>query len=185
MFPAVFLDRDGVIIENRDNYVRAWEDVAFIPGALSALSNLSRSPYKIVMVTNQSAVGRGILSLSTAQAINQRIVAEIEKSGGRIDAVFICPHAPKDACDCRKPKPGLILQAARSLNLDLTRSIMVGDALSDLSAGQNAGVGQTFLVRTGRGAAQALLPEASHLRPFRIYATLSEVLIQGMGHSRD
>jgi D-glycero-D-manno-heptose 1,7-bisphosphate phosphatase len=185
MFPAVFLDRDGVIIENRDNYVRGWEDVAFIPGALSALSKLNRSPYKIVMVTNQSAVGLGILSLSTAQEINQRIVLEIEKSGGRIDAVFICPHAPKDACDCRKPKPGLILQAARALNLDLTRSIMIGDALSDLSAGQNAGVDQTFLVRTGRGAAQALLPEASHLRPFSIYETLSEALVQVIDHFRD
>jgi D-glycero-D-manno-heptose 1,7-bisphosphate phosphatase len=176
MRPALFLDRDGVIIENRDAYVRSWEDVAFLPGALQALAALSASPFAIVIVTNQSAVGRGLIPLARAEAINRGVVDQIEKSGGRVDGVFICPHAPGDACSCRKPLPGLLLQAADALHLDLSQSVMVGDAVSDLMAGQNAGVRRTFLVRTGRGAAQALLPEAALLQPFAICDALSDVV---------
>ncbi len=175
MRPALFLDRDGVIIENRDQYVRSWDDVAFLPGALDALAALRGSRYALVIVTNQSAVGRGIITLAEADAINRRVVAEIEKNGGRVDGVFVCPHAPADACDCRKPRPGLLLQAAAALDLDLSQSVMVGDAISDLLAGQNAGIRRTFLVRTGRGAAQALLPEAADLQPFQICDALRDI----------
>lgn len=176
MRPALFLDRDGVIIENRDNYVRSWEDVAFLPGALQALAALTSGPFAIVMVTNQSAVGRGIITLAEAHAINARVVSEIEKNGGRVDGVFICPHAPRDACLCRKPMPGLLFQAANALDLDLTRSVMVGDAVSDLLAGQNAGVPRLFLVRTGRGAAQAQLPETARIGAFQICDALTDVV---------
>jgi D-glycero-D-manno-heptose 1,7-bisphosphate phosphatase len=154
MQPAIFLDRDGVIIENRARYVRSWADVQIFPQALAALAGLSQWPHKIVIVTNQSAVGRGLISLGTAQAINERLVQEIGRSGGRIDAVFMCPHAPADGCDCRKPRPGLLLQAQETLRLDLPRSVMIGDALSDLTAARAAAVGHVALVRTGRGASQ-------------------------------
>lgn len=176
MFPAIFLDRDGVIIENRAEYVRRWKDVTFIPQALTALEALSRTRYKIVIVTNQSAVGRGIITRAEADQIGERIMEVIKSHGGHVDGVFVCYHAPAAHCDCRKPRPGLLLQAAAALSIDLSRSIMVGDAISDLQAGQNAGVEQTFLVRTGRGAAQAVLPEAAHLRPFHIYDTLADVV---------
>jgi D-glycero-D-manno-heptose 1,7-bisphosphate phosphatase len=152
--PAIFLDRDGVIIENRDEYVLAWEDVTFIPSALPALAKLAASDYAVVVVTNQAAVGRGLLSRADAHMINNRIQAEVVHSGGRLDRVYMCPHHPDEDCECRKPKPGLLLQAARELNIDLTQSWMIGDALTDLQAGQAAGVSNSLLVLTGRGAAQ-------------------------------
>ncbi len=178
MTAAIFLDRDGVIIENRDDYVRSWSDVLFLPGSLEALAKLNTKPYKIVIVTNQSAVGRGIISMQTAEEISRRIVQQIEQHGGRIDGVFMCPHAPDAGCTCRKPLPGLLLQAADALEIDLTVSIMVGDAVSDLSAGQSAGIRRNFLVRTGRGALQALRPEAKLLHPFAICDSLADVVNQ-------
>ena len=136
MKPAIFLDRDGVIIENHPDYVRSWDDVIFYPQALSALAQICQSPYAIVLITNQSAVGRGIISINMAWAINQQLVDVVQQSGGRIDGVYMCPHAPWEGCDCRKPKPGLFLQAAQELGLDLGRSLMIGDALTDLPVGQ-------------------------------------------------
>lgn len=176
MQPAVFLDRDGVIIENRANYVRSWEDVSFFPPALKALAGASRSPYRFVFITNQSAIGRGLLSYQAAIELHSRIVAEVERSGGRIDGSYICPHHPQDGCSCRKPKPGLLFQAAEELCLDLSRSIMIGDALTDLKAGKSAGVLRTILLKTGRGADQARLPNSSSCQPFEVFDNLAEAL---------
>lgn len=181
MFPAIFLDRDGVIIENRSDYVRSWGDVHVFPQALEALANASASPYKIVFVTNQSAVGRGLMSLAAAEAINSRLKALIEDAGGRVDGIFLCPHAPEAECDCRKPKPGLLLQAAQALDLDLARSVMIGDALTDLMAGQAAGVRHLALVRSGRGAAQDGLPKPEGLKPYQTYDTLTSALEDILG----
>jgi D-glycero-D-manno-heptose 1,7-bisphosphate phosphatase len=176
MNKAIFLDRDGVVIENVATYVRSWADVEIFPWALAALARLSGSPYKIVIVTNQSAVGRGILSLDEAHSINHRLIREIEKAGGCVDGLFMCPHAPSDHCDCRKPKPGLLLQAASALDLDLSRSILVGDALTDVQAGQAAKIPTNVLVRTGRGSLQSVLPEARSLEPFPVYDRLEDVV---------
>ena len=151
--PAVFLDRDGVLIENQPGYVRSWSHVEFLPGSIRAIQQLNASGYAIVMVTNQSAVGRGIISLEEAMRINQQIVDEVAARGGKIDATYMCPHSPGEGCRCRKPEPGMLLQAAAELDLDLTRSYMVGDAISDVEAGKSAGVA-TILVRTGRGNEQ-------------------------------
>ena len=178
MFPAIFLDRDGVIIENRSGYVRSWDDVAIFGQALTALARINSSPYKIIVVTNQSAVGRGIISLEIVWEVNNHLVKIIEQTGGRINGIFICPHAPQDQCECRKPKPGLILQAAGSHNLDLSRSIMIGDTLSDIMAAQAAGVNQTALVRTGLGAEQAIHSQSKALKQFLNYATLEQALTE-------
>lgn len=147
---AIFLDRDGVIIENRDEYVRHWDDVSFIPEALRGLLRIALSEFLIVLVTNQACVGRGLLSLDDATAINQRVIAHVRSLGGRIDAAYLCPHRPDEHCLCRKPKPGMLLQAARELNVSLARSIMIGDAITDMQAAQAAGVAG-MMVRTGRG----------------------------------
>lgn len=176
MDPVIFLDRDGVIIENRPTYVRSWADVAVYPQALNALAQISASPYKIIVVTNQSMVGRGYVSLNTAWDINKRLVKVIEQSGGRIDQVFMCPHAPQEMCDCRKPRPGLLFQAQKALSLDLSQSMMIGDALSDLQAGHAAGVRQNVLVRTGRGSSQAQGSIPEILKPLQIYDTLADAL---------
>lgn len=151
MKPAIFLDRDGVLLENRPDYVRSWNDAHLLPGSLEALALAHRNSHRFVIVTNQSAVGRGLLTLEQAEAINRRLVVEVYKAGGRIDGVFMCIHAPDQGCGCRKPKPGLLLSAAGQLGLDLPRSILIGDAPTDLEAGTAAGVGRVALVRTGLG----------------------------------
>jgi D-glycero-D-manno-heptose 1,7-bisphosphate phosphatase len=176
MYPAIFLDRDGVLIENRDNYVRSWADVEFIPGSTQALARLTHTDYKIVLITNQSAVGRGVISLEQAQAINQQLLSVIRQAGGRIDAVYMCIHAPQQGCNCRKPRPGLIMQAATELALDINRSFLVGDALSDVLAGQNAGIPTNVLVKTGRGEKQSNLPEAQTLKPFLTFDRFDEAV---------
>jgi histidinol-phosphate phosphatase family protein len=158
MHPAIFLDRDGVLIENRADYVRDWSQVKVIPEAIHALSLARTGNYKIVIVTNQSAVGRGLILQANADEINHQLIHLIHHQGGQIDGVYMCPHKPGDDCFCRKPKPGLLLQASQELSLDLQRSWMIGDAWSDLQAGQRAGVRQTILIRTGRGAEQLLQP---------------------------
>jgi D-glycero-D-manno-heptose 1,7-bisphosphate phosphatase len=160
MNSAVFLDRDGVIIQNRENYVRSWKDVEFLPSSLQALRQLNQTSYKIIIVTNQSAVGRGIITLEEAEAINQRIIEEITDAGGRIDGLFVCPHAPDDHCFCRKPQPGLILQAAGALAIDLPSSVMIGDVLTDIQAGSAAGIKTLILVKTGLGQDQFQSPQS-------------------------
>ncbi len=172
LYPALFLDRDGVIIENRPNYVRSWADVEIYPQAIEALALLRQTPYKVILVTNQSAIGRGLLTIETAWEINERIVAIIQGENGRIDDTFICPHAPEAGCACRKPQPGLLLQAAEKHQIDFGRSFMIGDALTDLQAGKAAGVRHTILLLTGRGLAQAQKPESGRLQPFQIYDNL-------------
>jgi D-glycero-D-manno-heptose 1,7-bisphosphate phosphatase len=176
MHPAIFLDRDGVIIENRPDYVRSWADVFIYPQALSALARINQSPYKIILVTNQSAIGRGIIPYRTVEEINDRLVSEIRASGGRIDAVFMCPHAPEDHCDCRKPLPGLFFQAAQAHSLDLKNSVMIGDALTDLQAARSAGIERVVLLRTGRGAEQEAITDANQMDPFPVYDTLADAL---------
>jgi histidinol-phosphate phosphatase family protein len=156
MYPSIFLDRDGVLIENRSDYVRDWSQVKIIPEAIRALTLAPIKKYKVVIVTNQSVVGRGLILLKTAHEINQRLINLIRDHGGQIDAVYMCPHAPEDGCSCRKPLPGLLLQAAQDLALDLSRSWMIGDAWSDVQAGEAAGTRGTILLRTGRGADQLL-----------------------------
>jgi D-glycero-D-manno-heptose 1,7-bisphosphate phosphatase len=176
MQPALFLDRDGVIIENRQDYVRTWSEVVIYSQALKALERIASSKYKIFIITNQSAVGRGIISHNAASQINKRLVREIEASGGRVDGVFMCPHAPGESCSCRKPEPGLILEAASKHSIKLDESVLIGDALSDVIAGQKAGISQNILVRTGRGQVQAVLPLANQIPDFLIYETLFDAL---------
>lgn len=172
MLPAVFLDRDGVIIENKDTYVRSWDDVFIYPQALEALAKFRNIPFHFVIVTNQSVVGRGLISEQEADFINSRLVNVIENAGGRIDAVFMCPHNPADNCECRKPKPGLFYQAAQTLSLNLDKSIMIGDALTDIEAAKTAGVEQNVLVRTGRGEKQSILTKANSVGHFLTYDSL-------------
>jgi len=153
LLPAVFLDRDGVINENRTDYVKAWDEVCFLPGVFSALARLATSSFRIVLITNQSPIGRGILTAAQVEAINRRLVEEIGARDGRIDAVYYCPHHPDEGCACRKPQPGLLHQAAQDLGLDLAHSYLIGDAMSDIEAALAAGC-TPILVLTGRGREQ-------------------------------
>jgi D-glycero-D-manno-heptose 1,7-bisphosphate phosphatase len=153
MRPAIFLDRDGVIIENRTDYVKSWDEVRLIPAAIQALRQMALSSFAVVVVTNQAVVGKGLITLTQADEINSRVIDAIRAHGGRIDAAYLCPHRADENCECRKPRPGMLLQAARDHHLDLSRSVMIGDAITDMQAARSAGV-RSILVRTGRGAAE-------------------------------
>ena len=151
--PAIFLDRDGVINENRDDYVRSWSEFVWIPGAFDALRELAELNWPIVVVTNHSYINRSLITRQEADMINARMCAVVASQGGRIDAVYVCPHRPDERCTCRKPEPGLLYQAARDLRLDLQRSFLIGDSVSDMQAGFRVGC-RLSLVLTGRGRSQ-------------------------------
>lgn len=150
--PALFLDRDGVINENLTAHVRAWADFRFLPGALQALRALTALGLPIVIVTNQAILARQLISQATLDDIHRRMVSRIARAGGVVKDILYCPHDQSNGCLCRKPAPGLLLNAAARHNFELQHSIIIGDAITDILAGQRAGC-QTILVRTGRGEA--------------------------------
>jgi D-glycero-D-manno-heptose 1,7-bisphosphate phosphatase len=125
-----------------------------LPGALEAVRALGDSDFLVVVVTNQSSIGRGITTAEEVNQINQEVERLARANGGRIDAWYVCPHAPRDNCLCRKPRPGLLQQAASDMSIDLSASYLVGDAMTDVQAAEAAGV-QPILVLTGRGADEA------------------------------
>lgn len=175
MRTAVFLDRDGVINENRPDHVKSWDEFVFLPSALPSLRRLARTPFAIIVVSNQSSINRGLVSLSEVNRINERMVKEVEKVSGRIDGIYICPHRSDEGCDCRKPKPGLLYRAADELCIDLASSCLVGDALSDVRAALGAEC-TPILVLTGRGPEE--LAKIGHHGPtdFLVAADLAESL---------
>jgi D-glycero-D-manno-heptose 1,7-bisphosphate phosphatase len=158
--PAIFLDRDGVINRNRPDHVKAWDEFEFLPGVLEALARLAGVGLPVLVISNQGAIGRGLTTQAAVDEINRRMAAEIRAAGGRIDDVLCCPHRPEDGCACRKPRPGLLLQAAERWDLDLAASVLVGDAETDILAAQRAGC-RPLLVLTGRGAEQLAVLRAA------------------------
>lgn len=152
--PAILLDRDGVINVNRSDHVKSWEEFDFQPGVLPALRDLARLGMPIVVITNQAVVQRGIISTTELDTIHQRMTAAIERAGARLDGILYCPHDSHAHCGCRKPAPGMILEAARRFDLDLSRTVFVGDACTDVEAGRQASC-RTILVLTGRGLESA------------------------------
>lgn len=150
---ALFLDRDGVINANRPDHVKGWDEFVFLSRALDALRKMAASDFLVIVTTNQSAIHRGLMDNETMREIHSRMTRSIERAGGRIDAIYFCPHRPEENCDCRKPKPGLYLQAADRWDIDLARSYVVGDSLVDVQAAH--AIGSTpILVLTGRGQEQ-------------------------------
>lgn len=174
---AIFLDRDGVICVNRHDYIKSWAEFQFLPDAKNSLAALSRLGLPVVIVTNQSAIGRGIVPASVVEDIHRRMVAEIVVHGGRIDRVLYCPHSPEARCDCRKPQPGMLLQAAQEMNIDLASSYLVGDAATDILAGNRVGC-RTFLALTGRGFQQLLPALGAVGNNFTIVRSLMEATTQ-------
>jgi D-glycero-D-manno-heptose 1,7-bisphosphate phosphatase len=146
---AVFLDRDGTIMED-SNYVGDVARVVLIPRAAAALKRLRDAGYRLFIVTNQSGVGRGYFSREAVEQIHAHLDDHFAQSGVAFDRYYVCPHHPEDNCDCRKPKPKFLHEAAREFQLDLARCFMIGDRPTDIGAGQNAGT-KTILVLTGAG----------------------------------
>jgi D-glycero-D-manno-heptose 1,7-bisphosphate phosphatase len=157
----VILGRDGILNVYRDDHVKAPEEWVPIDGALEAVARLNQAGWHAVVATNQAGIGRGLVDMGSLNAIHQRMMQLLAAAGGRIDAVFICPHAPEDQCACRKPLPGLMHQIAERYGIDdLTKVPMVCDTVRDLHAAQAAGC-EPHVVRTGRAAA---LTDAEVLR---------------------
>ena len=160
--PAVFLDRDGTLIDDV-GYPRDPARVRLVEGAAEALAQLREAGFRLVVVSNQSGIGRGLISEDEARSVHERFVAELERRGARLDGVRYCPHAPEAACDCRKPAPGMLLAAADELGLDLDASFMVGDKSSDVEAGHRAGARTILLAPDGRAADGGASAGADHI----------------------
>lgn len=167
--PLVILGRDGILNEFREGHVTEPEEWTPVPGALEAVARINHAGWHTVVATNQSGIGRGMIDMSAVNAVHARMHQLLQAQGGRIDAVFFCPHTPEDGCDCRKPLPGLMLDIARRYGISLQGVPMVGDTLRDLQAAQAAGC-EPHLVLSGRArglqgeALQALLGQVPQAR---------------------
>jgi len=146
----VILDRDGVINFDSAQFIKSPAEWKPIPGSLEAIAKLNQSGYKVVVATNQSGIGRGLFDMETLNSIHTKMHKALYTLGGRIDAIFYCPHPADSDCDCRKPKPGMFKRIAQTLNADLKGVPAIGDSLRDLQACALVGC-QPILVRTGKG----------------------------------
>ena len=161
----VFLDRDGVINKDSPDYIKSWSEFTFLPGSLEAIKTLTQNEFKIIIISNQSIINRKMISVQELDHIFSRMKAAIESEGGRITAIYYCPHVPEDRCLCRKPLPGLIRQAQLTHHIDLSTTVMVGDSAKDIECAKRAGCGKTILVKTGNGAAAEKQLAAAKLFP--------------------
>ena len=153
----IFLDRDGVINYNRTDHVKSWQEFQFLPGALEALALLKQAGWRVFVITNQAVINRGIISHAQLAAIHEQMCEQVRQTGGAIHGVLYCPHRPDENCVCRKPRPGLLQQAAQDYGAQLTGSWLVGDHINDIEAGRQAGC-YTTMVLSGRGKVDASLP---------------------------
>lgn len=144
------LDRDGVINQDSNAFIKSPDEWIALPGSLEAIARLSRSGWRVVIASNQSGVARGLFSMNTLNAIHAKMRRELAAVGGSIDAIFVCPHGPDEGCACRKPKPGMFFDIARRYDIDLKNVPAVGDSLRDLQAASQAGC-SPWLVLTGNG----------------------------------
>jgi D-glycero-D-manno-heptose 1,7-bisphosphate phosphatase len=171
----IVLDRDGVINFDSDQFIKSPDEWRPIPGSLEAIARLNQAGYRVVVATNQSGVGRGLFGMTTLTDIHDKMFKSLHQVGGRIDAVFYCPHAADSNCDCRKPKPGMLQQIGVRFGVDLDQVPVVGDGLRDLQAAAAIGA-RPILVLTGKGEkthAAGNLPEGTTVFPDLAFAVTS------------
>jgi len=152
MKKAVFLDRDGVINRKapEGHYVTRWEEMEFLPGVADAIGRLNHADYLVIIVSNQRCVAKGLITTDELESLHERMRHELEAAGARIDAIYYCPHDYQPACACRKPHPGMLLDAARAFAVNLDESWMIGDSAHDIEAGKKAGCKTVRLTESGR-----------------------------------
>lgn len=176
----VILDRDGVVNFDSAQFIKSPDEWKPIPGSLEAIARLNQAGYRVVLATNQSGIGRGLFDMATLNAIHDKMHKALAQVGGRIDALFFCPHTADAKCDCRKPKPGMFEEISKRFNMDLEGVPSIGDSLRDLQAAATLGA-QPILVHTGKGEktlAGGDLPEGT-----LIFADLAEAVQHLISHS--
>ena len=155
---VLFLDRDGVINREAEGYITEWSQFEFLPGALEAIRRVTEEGYKIIIISNQSAINRGLATKEEIDQIMTNMVTEIEASGGKIWDIYYCPHRPEDKCDCRKPEPGLFFQAEEKHRVKITNTWFVGDKLTDVAVAIRVGA-RPILIRGGKPVPGVLVTE--------------------------
>ena len=166
----LILDRDGVINEDSDAFIKSPEEWIPIPGSLEAVAAANQKGYRVVVISNQSGLARGLFDIAALNRIHAKMLREVARFGGRIEAIYFCPHGPNDDCSCRKPLPGMLTDLARRLDTDLGTATLIGDRGTDLAAG--AAVGATrVLVRTGHG--EQTLSELDLIGDIAVYDDLA------------
>ncbi len=148
---VVFLDRDGVINRDSPDYIKSWAEVSFIPGSLEALRRLTQAGFSIILITNQSAVNRRLMTAEALDYLFAKLKSKVAASGGEITDIFYCPHLPEENCACRKPFPGLIYKACRRYAINLESACLIGDSTRDIECARAAACGYAILVLTGNG----------------------------------
>jgi len=169
----IVLDRDGVINEDSDRYIKSADEWIPIPGSLEAIARLYHAGHHIVLASNQSGLGRGLFTIDDLNAMHRKLARELAALGAQVDAIYFCPHTPEDGCSCRKPEPGLLLEIRERLQVDLTGVPAVGDALRDIQAARRVGA-SPILVRTGKGRS-TLAKHAVELAGVPVYENLLAV----------
>ena len=150
MRKMIILDRDGVINQDSDDYIKSADEWIPIPGSLEAINRLKKAGYLVTVATNQSGIARGLFKQEVLQQIHDKMHRLLAKRGASVDGIFYCPHGPKENCACRKPKPGLLFQIAKQFDIDLSETVFVGDSIGDIRAAEMANA-KPALVRTGKG----------------------------------
>jgi len=170
----VFLDRDGVINRDSPDYIKSWAEFAFLPGSVEAIRLLTQAGFKIIIITNQSIINRRMAAPETLDHLFTMMQRELARQGGIITDIFFCPHHPDENCACRKPLPGMILQAQKKHGIDLSASTMIGDSAKDILCGVQAGCGRTILVQTGNGLQDEKLLHRRNIKPDKVARDLLE-----------
>jgi D-glycero-D-manno-heptose 1,7-bisphosphate phosphatase len=168
---TVILDRDGVINQDSDAYIKTPDEWIAIPGSLEAIGRLTQAGYRVVVATNQSGLARGLFDQATLDAIHHKMESAIQKQGGELAGIYYCPHGPDDGCSCRKPKPGLLQQIEQELGIDPGQTVLVGDSLRDLQAATAFGI-KPILVLTGKGIKTA--KGIDQKQQFDVYLNLAD-----------
>jgi D-glycero-D-manno-heptose 1,7-bisphosphate phosphatase len=179
---AAFLDRDGVINRKarKGEYVTCWEEMLILPGVAEAIAMLNKAAFRVIVVTNQRCVVKGLITTADLETLHNRMCGTLASSGARIDAVYYCPHEVWPECGCRKPAPGMLLAAARAHDLDLAASWMIGDSESDVAAGRNAGCKSARLLSSAENAdRRADVGAASLLGATRQILRLEKLMADG------
>ena len=172
----IILDRDGVINEDSDAYIKSPDEFVPIPGSLTAIAKLTQAGYTIVISTNQSGIARGYFDVATLNAMHTKLNSLLAEEGGCIARIYYCPHAPDDRCECRKPKPGMLRQILTDYHVDAGDVISVGDSLRDIQAAQAVGI-KSILVRTGKGKKTELqLPSIDSLAHTPVFDNLADAV---------